>query len=568
MTERANNPNPRRRFSFLKRGRQIIDHQEGDIRSDEPVTIRDGAVLVGDVTAPKIRVAGLLQGTAVTPELIIEATGQVWGDVFASRLQIESGGVIQGWVSSPQTDAAAASERDQPAVTGFPQPPELAHNAAPARDTSQLDLLRRLQTEAGTALAAHTQLTQQFETRLTEQAGEAFDKVETLTQELSKTQTQLTILQQQLEQAHSAIETQASRITEQDAALAAAANQDTQQKQQLTTANQAQEQLIQEFETLKTAKDTVDLTLAQTYQQNDGLVDRIQTLETTLQASIQRTAEQEDALIHWQELAETHQTRLEEMEKAQKTLTRQLEESAAVTGKLRDKNSRLEFEWQQTLAELDEMRNRTPDITIEEMQFMLADTQQQNATLKNIVAETDEKILWHKANLETIQRTLEQSRQITRQQETMLAQLKTKLTEKETAVDKWKTAVEQMATRLQDQEKQIESLITSQAEKQQAFEAEIASLKEPLRHKSLQLKAYESEIEHHLQQMDAQGQHLAEIQATLIERELQFEQAKDRVARQAAVIKRMKQVTHGRIQQLETQLANARQLLKQRSSKQ
>lgn len=563
MTDRAHNPNPRRRFSFLKRGQQIIGHQVGDIHSDEPVTIGNGAVLVGNVRAPKVRVAGMLQGTAVTPELIIETTGQIWGDVFATRLQIEPGGVIQGWVSSPQADPTDAGISAPP-----PLPPELAGQAGLPRDDAQLEALHHLQAEAGAALAAHAELERQFETRLTEQAGDAFEKVETLTQELADTQNHLTESQEQLEQARAKMAAQASRIAGREADITVAKERDNQQKQQLDAVNQTHEQLTHAFETLTTAKDRVDLTLAQTYQQMDALTDRIQVLEITLQASIQRAAEQEDALVHWQELAETRQSQMEEMEKGRKVLKRQLEESAAVTGKLRDKNNRLEFEWQQTLTALDDLRNKTPDITVEEMQFALANAQQQAATLKNIIAELDEQILWHKANLKTVQRTLEKSRQIARQQEAMLTQLKEKSAKKETAVDKWKTAVEQMATRLQDQENQIKNLTAGLSQKQELLDTATADLEETRRHKSLQLNTYESEIEDHLAQMAAQGQRLAEIQATLIERELQLKQAKIKVAKQSTFIKRMKQVTNDRIKQMETQLAIARQKTAQRAPKQ
>ena len=553
MADPENNPTRRRRFAFRKRGQQITDHQTGDIQSDEPIIILEGAVLVGDVTAPMIRVAGVLQGMAVAEELIVEAGGQIWGDVTAASLRIESGGVIHGWVSSPHNKSITEDETGQTAV--------------PSWDGAQLDAMRRLQLEAGAAIAAYAALEKQFESRLTEEAGAAFNQAKTLTQVLAEARAQITILQKRLDDAQHTVEAQEARLETQEMTLTEASELENRLQAHLTTAYEKQSQLGDELEMLQKAKEEKDMALAQAQQEIDELNGRVHILETTLQDSIQHSAEQEDGLIHWQKLAETTQSQLAALEKEQKIIERQLEESAAVTGKLREKNSRLEFEWQQTLSEMDELRNRIPDHTMEEMQYALADAKQQNAALKNIVDEFEEQALWHKVNLDTVQRSLEQSRQIAVQQETLLEEAQANLAEKETAVAKWKTAVEQMAERMQEQEQKTLSFESALEESQTELKAEIADLKEALKHKSFQLEAHQAEIDHHLQQMATQGQRLAEIQVTLVERELQLEQANSRVKRQADLLKRMKQMTGERIQQLESQLAYAQRILRQRASK-
>ncbi|MCP4424541.1 MAG: hypothetical protein GY803_08630 [Chloroflexi bacterium] len=558
MADSGNNPTRRRRFAFRKRGRKVADHQTGDLQSDEPVTIADGAVLVGDVTAPTIRVAGLLRGTAVAQELILQSTGQIWGDVFANSLQIEPGGIIQGWISSPRDDATATEKAPQTDDTDA---------KTSSRPAAQLDTLHRLQIEAGEALAARAELEQQFDARLTEQVGETFDRAEMLAREVTETQTKINDLQQRLDAALATLETQENQIDEQEATLALAHKLGERHEEQFGSVNAEKEQLSQSFTTLQNAKDDADIALVETQRVVDEKNDRIEMLETTLQSSIQRTVEQEDALIHWQELAETTQSQLEELEKESATLQQQVEESAEATGKLREKNNRLEFEWQQTLDELNDLRNRTPDSTVEEMQFALSNLQQKNATLKNVIAEAEEKALWRKANLETAQSALEQSRKVAGQQEIFLAQLQDELEEKETAVAKWQTAVEQMAARLHEQEQRYNALKANIPAESERIKAETASLKESLRRKSLQVDAHEAEIDHHLQQMAAQGQLLADIRATLVERELQLNKANSRISRQADVLKRMKQVTGARIQELEAKLARAQQQSPERAAK-
>ena len=444
MTDRGNNSR-RRLLSFLRRSMQISGQQKGDIHSVEPVTILDGAFVTGNIVAPRIVVAGLLHGTAVTHHLIIKSGGQIWGDVLVSKLQIEPGGKIQGWAGTLEPG------------TPLPDP-----NGA--------------------------ELQQQFETQLDERVGATFVDIETLTQALTEAQAQLTDLQQQLEAAQTTLATRADQIEAQAAAL-------------------------------QTAKNEAEAALAARQQQIDALEEQTQELAAALQNNRQQAAEQEDALLHWQELAEKSRLRLETLEEEQESWQRLLEESVLVTGKLREKNKLLEFEWQQTITELNELRNQVPDVSIEEMEFALADANQQIATLNHIVAEarqaaaeSDEQLLWHKANLKTTQRTLAQSRQA------------------------------------------VESLQTELADQNQQFADEKKKLKQALRHKSSQVEAHEAEIEHHLQQMAAQGRRLAEIQADLIERELELAQAERKIEQQSDLIKRMKQVTSSYIQELEARL--------------
>ncbi|MFQ5420200.1 MAG: hypothetical protein ACE5EY_07540, partial [Anaerolineae bacterium] len=67
------------------------------------------------------------------------------------------------------------------------------------------------------------------------------------------------------------------------------------------------------------------------------------------------------------------------------------------------------------------------------------------------------------------------------------------------------------------------------------------------------------EIEHHLGQVNSQGQRLAEAQALLVERDLAIAKMAERIQKQADFIARMKSVTSQHIDQLKAQLAQTRQ---------
>ena len=575
MAESESNPNRRRIFSLRKRETQIQEqqirgHQSGNIRSDESVVIEEGAVVTGDVTAPQIRVAGLLHGTAVTYDLIVTDSGQIWGDVMAAQFQLEPGGTIQGWISSISPDAPLPDEGKSPAVTA--RLPELPEDSAPASTNAQSpdNLLRHLQNVAAEAQTDYATLKKEFNQRLEARASAAIEKSRAYTKELNSIKREFRKVEKELEKTKTALANHETTINQQIKELTSAEITTDEQRQKLDDYKQSYEAAIQEQEALEKAKNNADMTVLETMKEVDALSEQILTLETTLQTSIRRTAEQEDALLHWQELAEKNQERITKLEKEAETLNRQLEENALATGKLREKNSRLAFELQQALDEMDSLRNQLPDATTDEMQFALADTHQQIATLnglleesKQLAAETEEQNIWLKANLKTAQRSLEETRKNMTQHAELLEEIQAEKEGGEQTAGKWKTAVEEMAARLQEREKDFKSI---EIERTQQFEAEIAKHKEEIHHKQLQVEALEDEVEKNLTQMDEQGQRLAEIQATLIERELaikqinhELKQAGNKIAWQANFINKMKRISSETIADLETRLAQLQQ---------
>ncbi len=578
MTESTSNPNRRRIFSLRKRETQIQEQQirgrqTGNIRSDESVVIEEGAIVTGDVTAPQIRIAGLLHGTAVTYDLIVTRSGQIWGDVMASQIQLEPSGQIQGWISTISPDEPLPDNEKTPTVTAhLPELPEDS-DIPSTRDASPNNLMRHLQNVAGKAQTDYTTLKREFDLRLEARAGDALEKSRAYTKELSTIKRELRKVEKELAKAKTELTDHETTINHQIAELAEAEVKTDEQRQKLDDYKKSYEASIKEQEALKEAKNATEMTLLETLREVDALNEQIRTLEATLQTSIQRTVEQEDALLHWQELAGKNQERITKLEKEAETLNRQLEENALATGKLREKNGLLEFEFQQALDEMNTLRNQLPDATTEEMQFALADARQQIATLnglleesKQAVEDANEQNMWLKANLKTAQRSLEESRIIVSRQSALLEEIQAEKEGGEQTAGKWRTAVEEMAARLQEREKEFQSIATQNTEQTKQLEAQIAQLEEEIHNKQLQVATFEDEVERNLTQMDEQGQRLAEIQATLIERELaikqinqELKQARNKIAWQANFINKMKRISSETIADLETRLALVQQ---------
>jgi hypothetical protein len=161
-----------------------------------------------------------------------------------------------------------------------------------------------------------------------------------------------------------------------------------------------------------------------------------------------------------------------------------------------------------------------------------------------------EQLSWYKVSLKTARMELEEERlAITELEETAVSNKANK-----DLLAKQQQKIEQYELALADAEEQFTALQDNLALKQQEV-AVLKETKEALRRTRLQLKANETEIENYLAEMDRQGHHLAEIQSTLIEREIQLQQMTETAQKQAAFIKKMKQVTSERIQKLQQQLA-------------
>jgi chromosome segregation ATPase len=209
-----------------------------------------------------------------------------------------------------------------------------------------------------------------------------------------------------------------------------------------------------------------------------------------------------------------------------------------------------------------------------------------------------ELMLWDKATLETTQTALEQARSELHERDTAVTQLQKELQARQSELESVYTqlarhqaaeaeltqSLEAQAVKLAEQEtaaaqlrqeiasfqnsiSQLEQ--TAGASKEQFAQAqeqailEAAELRERLRETRTQLEAQEAETENYYQQMQKQGKRLAEIQATLVERELVLGQLKETAEKQKALISRIKEVTSERMNKLNGELSETRQQLKQ-----
>jgi chromosome segregation ATPase len=564
MTAASDNQTGRNFLSFLRWGQQWLEisgYRVGDIQSDQPVALAPDATLLGNIFAPKVTVAGLLCGAAVTHELRVQQEGQVWGDVFAISVRIEPGGRIQGWVSTIDDISYQALYNDgvlpdSSSPDHFQLPAEIVEGNLMARSDIQLELLHYLQAETATALAARAELEQSFEQRLSEVAGEAAGRVTSLSDLLNNARSELAILKEQIEESQENLRRGNAQIERQTHELTVARKLLTEQNQELETLRQAHSELKLDFEQLQASKVEVDASLQDRLRQVETLSDRVHSLETALQAGLQHSAEQEESLIRWQELAEVTEGRVQALEKELNAARMRVQESSKVIEMLREQRRQAEQEWEKAVAELDNVRQQETQPLASQDGLMasevLAEATDKVSNLESALAEAEqehlEQVLWYKASLETTRDELEQTRRLAVQQQSHLARLQSELEAKEALVGKWKTAAEQMRDGVEEQEQGLQAL-------RQQLEQEQKGREDVERQGKLQLEAGEAEITQYIRATEAQGKHLAELRAALVERELQLKQAQTMVEKQAQFIQQMKQATSERIGRLEAQLA-------------
>lgn len=669
-------------FAFLKsktEWMEISDYYVGDVRSDKPVAVLTGATVVGNIFAPQVRVEGLLYGTAVSQSIIINADGLIWSNVYTTRLQIEEGGKIQGFVSSIDATAydmlcAIGNPNDLPALSFSKNIP----TDAPAPPTpDQLDALTRLQAEAGAALAARAELEYSFDTRLTEIVGATAARATALEKASKSTVEELMSVSQKLGETQALSQTQLEQIQRSNDELALThklLQEKTGEWEELTAVYTQQSA---DYEQLQTKKAELDIAFYAKVQEADDYAERVTNLETALQSNLQHSAEQEDSLVRWQELGETRQKRIDELESEMELTAFKLEENSRIINMIRSQRREAEDNWKNSDEELkvtvalltaltakhelakkqeesDAIKLAANQDEIKALQRQLATLetaqetavsnlkdssqliqelhqkqQAQNEELKKtkaaleesslalekfsdkqtqqlseqtaaIMAEADKAILtlkqkladtekghkaekvelsaqtavimtaanktvqalkqqqfaqaeqlsWYKVNLKAVQMELEEERQTIRElEETAVSNNASNalLAEQQQKIEQYEFA-------LADIEEQLTTLQDNLTKKQQEIDA-LGEVKEALRRTRLQLKANENEIENYLAEMDRQGHHLADIQSTLIEREIQLQQMTETAQKQASFIKKMKQITTERIQKLQQQLA-------------
>lgn len=552
---------------------EVNGYRVGDLQLDEPIFVAAGASIVGNVIAPQLQIAGRIYGTAVAQETTILPTGQVWGDVYAGSLHIEPGGRIQGWICALDTasyrqmrEAGVVAQLDPGAYT-----PELPADgrspaAVPLLSQSQINLIRQLQTEAATALAARRELEETFEKRLAEVAGDTAAQVTQLTDQLQRTQQTIANLQRDLQNGRQELQTRDLQLERQGNELIIARQLLSERNQELDTTRQTATTQANTIKTLQTTKTKLDEDFRLARQQIDQQQSRLNSLEVTLQANLQHSAEQEDALIRWQELAEATEKRCHVLENELQQLKSQTTEQLRYTEILQAQRRQLEEDLEWAMTELDALRRKdTVPLSalsiadqdrlreLEKQTARLAELEQQAAWATELASQLNdleekaqdqtEQLLWLNANLETSRRELEQMRQITAVQSNQLQAMQSYLEEQTANEQQW-------------QQERAKAQATFQK-----MVAERRQLQEARRQAQIQIEGYEVELARHLEETRQQGQHLAEARTLLAERDLMMRQAMTRINQQEQAMTELKQAAAQRIQQLQTQLRQAQQQL-------
>lgn len=483
----ANEPsdNGRSFFNFLRREpawQEVSGYHVGDIHTEQGVWLMTGSTLVGNVTAARVRVDGLFYGTITAPTTAVRPGGQVWGDVNTERLEIEPGGKVHGWVSTLGPATSPEPDDDHPLA---------------ARDHERQDALQRLQQQTAVALAARAELEQTFDQRLADMAGDANQRAAKLEEQATLTREELDQLRPELDRLRTELDERDNHISQQAAELLVARSLLAERQRELDLLAETHTDKLAALDALAAEKTAVDTDLDASRAEIDTLHERQRNLEGALQASLQHTAELDESLVRWQELAETMETRVAELEKEAETLRLQVSESASVTDRLREQRNHAKESWETAMAELLVLRAALDD-----------------SGLKQQVAELEEQL--------AAQTALAEERQ---------------------------TAFDELTNRTETEAKQ--------------HKATLAKLQRELEQTRMRLDTSETEAEQAWQQADAQGKRLSELQAVLVERDLQIRAAKETAVKQTKLVKQMRKVSSQQVSRLKDELESTRARLKQ-----
>jgi cytoskeletal protein CcmA (bactofilin family) len=93
-------------FSDLLR---VHGHVVGTVASDHELLVGEGGVVEGEVRVGSLVVAGTVRGTVrVAKKMVVHAGGRVIAEVYAPKLVVDEGGVVDGAVHMSADGGAPA----------------------------------------------------------------------------------------------------------------------------------------------------------------------------------------------------------------------------------------------------------------------------------------------------------------------------------------------------------------------------------------------------------------------------------------------------------------------------
>lgn len=579
---------------------RIRQHTTQDIRADRPVFVEKGAVVAGNIIAPRVVVAGMLYGHVVTGEATVRPKGQVWGDIHACAVQVEAGGVVHGWLSElteAQLAGLLAGELPLddiltllPDVPAGALPSEIRSlvqvaETPPAGQTEQLALLRFLQMETASALTARAELERKFEQRLAEVAGDTLSQARALKQALDMTRDELDQVQLELAQNVAELQQrtlQVAQLQEEigELRLTLEEQHNTHQDLQVSFG-----QKVAELGRLLAANELLEERVQDSVLRSDVYASRVENLESALQASLQRTAEQEEALLRWQELAEVTQQRVVELQAELHGLRTQATESERVIEMLRQQRLRAEEAWAEVNATLEEVLNRPESVAAggpagdpgqtARLAEALAEADQKIMILEQAVAAAEEsaqglheQLLWHKATEKSTSLTVVQLQSDLAEREEALGEMQAQIEEYHGLAENWKNTVARMSElmyaaeqRATEAQNRVQALETQLAGLQDATSSRQSEVNEKVRKQALQLEAVEAEVEYYHKELQRQGKRLSEVQAEMADALLAAAEAQALLEERTAERDKIKQAASQRIRALEGDLTRLQRQL-------
>lgn len=541
---------------------KLSTHHIGELRAEKAVHLRSSAMVAGDVYGPEVVNAGLIVGAVVAEELIVQQGGQIWGDVFALRCRIEEGGQVHGWLNTIDVETIQALFEQKKtlvevgAVSHFGEllagiedknlQAAMAADAAGSR--GQTAVLRYLQVAAAEAIAARSNLEQNFTDRLRETAGDKIAELGGLRQEVARFRKESQTYKKELDEIIVLLETREAALAEKSMALSQIEQQFGERNQHIALLETERKQSVAEIRRLTDENEKLNYALAQAHQEIENLNQRIENIEGAMSASLQRTAEQQESLVRWQELAEMTEVRARKLDEDLEAMRLRLVENSQVVELYRGQKEKIERAWQDKSAELREVEQelalakaelaaaqqtlatqtteldraqaqleqiRTEQMmlqaemtalpqSVEEAQARLDLTNSRIATLESELSlahqdnqELQDQLLWYKASLKASRLELDEARQKMNRQLKTVQQLQGMLDEQRGQAEKWKTTVSQTIALMHTNELRLKQM---QQETEAAQQEAAALVERTLRETTEMVSRTEQEAAARVQQ--------------------------------------------------------------------
>lgn len=552
---------------------ELHESHAEDVWSDVPVLVGEKGAVTGNVIAPKLVVEGVLYGFVVARDVVVRPGGQIWGDVHAKTFQIENSGRVFGWVStSGETSYESFYDGDK-LVAQLPEPEpiqlpaqlytpdgqsiDLVAAEDPAGQLDRIALLRTLQGETAVALLARAELEENFEARVAEVAGDTLRLAQGLDDELAEARSRLSNTQAQLEEKGVEVRKREAHVDELHSELSGLRDLLEDRSNALDDMQGLLYERTQNLERTESARQTLEEQLQDVTIRADTMSGRAENLEGALQASLQRTTEQEEALLRWQELADVTQTQANELQKELDEAKLQVEESHGVVELLREQRARAEKAWEDAIEEMEELRAQTPDESqaIQETELRLASSDKRIGELETHINEREEafkslqeQVLWQKASIETMGKQLTDSQRVIDEQNEYIDQVDGEIA----SVQGTSEQLIALTAKLDERDERIRVLT-------EEHEMRLSTIQRQVRERDMQLEAMELELDKNYSEVKSQGSRLAEIRMELVESQLELEEVQSRLATRTQEVGMVKQIAAKHVRQLRTELVKAQQ---------